>query len=107
MLGWTRKIHPIEHRVRPAHFVAGLALELHPYRLIVIPAGAWYGLMPEARPRGMAPCGCPVHPGASPPVRPDAAAIDFERRRCEANASERLWMHARALTALHVVCAVA
>ena len=36
MLGWTREVYPIDHRVRPARFVAGLALELHPYQLIVV-----------------------------------------------------------------------
>ena len=59
--------------------------------------GTWaraYGRKLEARPRGMAPCGCPVHPGARPPVRPDAAVVDFERKRCEGNASERVWLKA-------------
>ena len=39
MLGWTREVYPIDHRVRPARFVAGLALELHPYRVIVVARG--------------------------------------------------------------------
>ena len=45
---------------------------------------------------------CPLHD-----LLQRRAAVDFERRRCEANASGRVWMHARALTALRVVCAVA
>ena len=36
MIGWTREVHHITHRVLPARFVAGLALELHPYRVIVV-----------------------------------------------------------------------